>query len=250
MSRVISCPQCQRKLSVRSEFQGRRLACPKCKAKFEVSEESDSSAADDPTNELALEPEPGEADFFAGLGSASPPAKPAAAKPQAATGKKAAAAKAKAAAARAKAARRTAVAAGRQKWRAVPLTTWYIATGAAAVVVIAVAIALLYEGQTSGRGSIKWGLGERRRCDIYFDAMRAIDTYGMGDTCKKEWRRIAADAGIDMDILGKILDEGFDSKCTWGQPSFANYDAEKKAHRMEWIKARIQTHGEPMLHGH
>ncbi len=255
MSRVISCPQCQRKLSVRSEFQGRRLACPKCKATFEVSEEAESAPADDPTNGLDIEPEGGETDFFADLASASLPARPtaaksAAAKPQAAAGKKAAAAKAKPAAAKAKTVLRTA-AARRQKSKTRSLKGWYIGGGVAGVLLVVVAIALLWtEGGASGHGSIKWGLGEGTRRDIYFDMMRAVDTYGMGDTSKKEWNRIAGDAGIDMDTMAKILDEGFDSKCTWGQPSFANYDATKKANRMEWIKARIQTHSEPMLHGH
>ncbi|MGA2619246.1 MAG: hypothetical protein ABSF26_16685 [Thermoguttaceae bacterium] len=238
VSRVISCPQCQRKLSVRSEFQGRRLACPKCKATFEVPEESGSDPADDPTNELAIEPESGETDFFADLSSASLPVK------------KPAAAKAKTARARAKPAPRTVAAPGRQKSKARSLKAWYIGGGVAAMLLVALAIVLLYEGETSGGGSVKWGLGEGTRCRIYHEMIRAIDAYGMGDTSKKEWKRIAADEGIDMDIMARILDEGFDPKCKWLLPEFANYDAEKKAHRMEWIKARIQTHGEPMFHGH
>jgi hypothetical protein len=95
-------------------------------------------------------------------------------------------------------------------------------------------------------GVDRWGLKEPVRQDVFRKAVEAVDKFGMGDRCKKEWKRIEADAGIDDDVLKKILDEGFAAK-DWELPSFTNFDATKKGHRMDWIKRRNETRREPIL---
>ena len=220
MSRVIACPHCQKKLSIKGDSPGRRLACPQCKGTFETPAAASEESAPAP-----------ETDFFAGLGTDG----------GGSTGAKKTSSAAPTP--------RTPVRPVRPKVKANsinPLLGVYIAGGVATIVIVAVLIGMMSSGGTRKPQNIKWGLKERQRLHIFQEAIEAVDNFGMGDMCKREWKRIESDAGIDDNVLKQILEEGFAAK-NWELPSFANFDATKKSHRMEWIKKRNETHREPIL---
>jgi hypothetical protein len=217
VSRVITCPHCQKKLSVKDDFQGRRLACPQCKGTFDAPSDGSAGAAAGP-----------EADFFAGLGAGD-----------AGGGKKSASGKAAVAA-------RTPAGPSRSKTKAGkpnPLLGVYIAGGVGAVVIIAVLASMMSSGPSPK--PTKWGLTEGQRLHVFQDAIRAVDEFGMGESCKKDWKQLEEKAKITDEALKAILEEGF--KAGWEQPEWGNYDATKKSHRMEWTKRRNELRREPLM---
>jgi phage FluMu protein Com len=226
LSREISCPHCNRKLSVRDELVGKRLACPQCKGKFDIPAEAVESPADDT-----------EGDFFDSLSAATPAqaARPAGRSPATPQKLKKAGAKGGAPAARL---RRLA---GPGGLKGIPPLAWYIAGGAAAAILLIAIVVAATHATPGGRkkaGVVKYGLSEAKRRQIFEELFRSVDQGGEEKATKNDWPKIAAGYKIDAAVLQKILDEGFDAG--WEQPGFNNYTAEMKMNRVEWLKKHNQ----------
>lgn len=128
---------------------------------------------------------------------------------------------------------------------------WIIggAVGGVVLLLLLILIAVVAtSGGSGGRkgGVEKWGLSESTRKQIFYDCIEAVDNYGQGDACKRTWKTIRDRNGISADVLGKILEEGFNPKANWDQPPL-KITAETKAHRVEWIKKRTEMRREPLL---
>ena len=146
----------------------------------------------------------------------------------------------------------------------------YVGGGAAALVLLIILIAVGVSMTSSGKSAssnqpnkvdhksrfnlpaaaphvavAKYGLSEKQRQQMFCDLMEAVDKYGMGERCKKEWLSIGADQKLSPDIVKKILQEGFDDG--WEQPKFSNYTVKSKYNRLEWIKKRNESKTEPMF---
>lgn len=229
---MITCPHCELKLSLKDDFKGQRLACPKCKGKFDMAEAEVVEPALTGAKSSSAESS-SEANFFADL-SAAPKA-----------GKKSAPRSANSPA------QTSARPATATKSKSNPMLGVYIGGGIAGAVLLIVMLAVAMSssgGGSRGSSNVKWGLSEGRRHQIFCDCMKAVDENGAkGDACRKRWQEIASENKIDLDTIGKILDEGFAPNCKWTQPAFSNYDATKKANRVGWIKSRNETGRDPIL---
>jgi hypothetical protein len=101
------------------------------------------------------------------------------------------------------------------------------------------------EQQATGAGqegfpraaNTKYGLSEAKRRLIFQELVKAIDRFGEEAAKTNEWPRIVAEYKIDGDILERILDEGLDNS-GWLLPPTANYTAQTKYNRVEWLRKR------------
>jgi hypothetical protein len=80
---------------------------------------------------------------------------------------------------------------------------------------------------------------------VFLAMIKAVDQYGMGEACERQWGKIAREHHIDGETALRILDEGLDQK-NWRQPATDHYNAEKKFHRVDWIRKRTELKAEPM----
>jgi phage FluMu protein Com len=227
VSRVISCPHCQRKLALKTEFQGRRLACPKCKGTFTMPDEDSAPA------EASSSPSGSGMDFLDSLSSGSSGKKAAANEPMLPSSPS----------------RSTYTkTAGKRKAKGNPLLGVYIGVGVvAAVVVLGAIVALMSGGGPSQReDKIKDGLKLTERKKIFQDLYRAVDQNGPNEVCKQRWKQIAAEHKTNLEVIRRIIEDGMQEG--WEQPGFENYNINAKTHRMDWIRERgLDGRNDPLL---
>ena len=136
----------------------------------------------------------------------------------------------------------------RAKAKGNPQMNLYIGAGVAGAVVLLIVIGLVLTSSSGGKHkavNVKFGLSEGQRKKMFCDLMEAVDTFGEGEACKQEWKKIGAEHKLPNDIVAKVLEEGFQSG--WPQPAFSNYTAKSKANRVGWLKRRNELHAEPMF---
>ena len=234
MSLAISCPYCQRQLSIQNELVGKQLICPQCHGAFavpvEVSEElavSADSSSHEP--DQPLDSGAPSMDFLANLPGAATEKKPASKRPVVA----------------ARAVSRPV----RSKAGGNPQMGLYIGAGIAVAVGLLIIIGVVLTSSSGGKQAkvlnVKYGLSEGQRKKMFCDLMEAVDTFGEGPACKQEWQKIGAEHHLANDVVAKVLEEGFQSG--WPQPAFSNYTAKSKANRVGWLKRRNELHAEPMF---
>jgi hypothetical protein len=220
VSQVIDCPECGRKLSLKADFAGKRLKCPHCQEAFvapaaETADDTYPSQA-----EPAAGPAPAGGDFLADLHSPDPNVPRRSQTPRPSNRPKQAKSQGQIP----------------KEW----IIGGAIGGGLLLVVLIFVVIGMSASGTRTGRssksGSVKWGLAESTRQQIFLNLIQAVDDYGReSDGCERAWKSICAQHKIDASAREGILDEGFENG--WEVPQL-KVTATNKAHRVEWIAKR------------
>ncbi len=246
MAEAISCPHCDRKISLRAELAGQRVVCPHCKAPFVApgfdASEDQAAAASRPAAAAAA----GGGDFFADLSGAAPrtgasrstasPSRPPARPPARATG------------------RPTRRGAARKGPKKAPVE-FYVLGGFAALIalLVVVVVAVKFSGEeakpaANNAEGMKFGLTEPQRRQFFFKLVEAVDDFGTGDKCRAQWSELQKTYGVDDSATAKILDEGFDAgfgASFWPQPD--NTTPAGKVRFKTWNAEKTQTGHYPML---
>jgi hypothetical protein len=260
MGQPVACPNCQRKLSIRPDLEGKRVVCPSCKTAFFPGEANGDGAAD--ADSLATESAvPGMEFLLSG-------AKPGTSEKRA-SGEK-------------QPAKVESGSADRPKGKKKPLEL-YVAGGViGAVLVIAMVCVIIWwpkrekvkEKESEKKGfaiaavekpkavvppPVKeeppvtlYGLEEDKRKRLFYLLIKAVDKHGMSTACKKEWEAIFKEYGVDSETGLKILEEGFTKisrpgKSQWPQPDFDKANRSVQNPRRDWIKKRNEIRAEPIL---
>ena len=237
MAEAISCPHCDRKISLRAELSGRRVVCPHCKAPFVAPalDEAEGGAAAAPAPQAAG-PESAGMDFLADL-SGQKPGTGSPWSPGSTTGT----------------ATRTANRTTTRKKSKKPPVELFILGGLAAAVVVVVAVAVVVlstggdEKRSNGKKAevdTKFGLTEPQRRQLFYDLIGAVNQFGTGDKCRKKWSEIQEVYKVNDSITAKILDEGFDN-IDWRIPEYPTRDS--RMNFKNWNAEKTQTGRYPML---
>lgn len=96
------------------------------------------------------------------------------------------------------------------------------------------------KGGGKSQGTVKWGVGEGQRKEIFMDLVSAIDLNGYDSPARTTaWQATCREHKITMDIAGKIEDEGFAQG--WDLPVPKVNQSTGRSHRMDYIKMRTQA---------
>ena len=257
MATAISCPNCDCKMSVRSELAGQRVTCPHCKSPFLA------PAADGAAGGAAAFPaggsSPAGTDFFSDLSSTT--TRPSASRPN---GKAAGSSRGKAAgSSRGKSAgssRGKTAGGNRAAAKKLPIE-WIIGGGVGAgLLLIILVLVMVMGGPSKGKHNskngkqtvVKFGLSESQRRKLFYDLYEAVDRCGVNDNCRQEWRNLEKRYGVDREAVAKILDEGMGGSggglSDWRLPDFPEGTPAARANRKQWIRERgLDGSTDPLL---
>ena len=254
MATAISCPNCDCKMSVRSELAGQRVTCPHCKSPFLAPAENGAGGRAGAASQSGGSDQGG-MDFLSDL-SSSPP-RPSASRPAGKTvgnsrGKTAGNSWAKTAGS----SRGKPAGGGLDKIKKLPME-WIVAGGVGAALLLIILLVVVFMSGSSHGGkhsNVKYGLSEPQRKKLYYDLLDAVNNYGVSDEGRKAWRSIEKRYGVGRDVVAKVLDEGMSaggpgSLNTWPQPQFpAGNDAGRFAKFKEWVRQRgLNGENDPLL---
>lgn len=236
MGQAIVCPQCQQRLSLKSDLEGKRVVCPLCKTVFDApatnGEQTDAVA--DTDSQATDSSVPG-MEFLSSLPATRTGTKPTSGQTSA---------------------KQATVNTGRPKGKKKIPFELYVAGGAVLVLILIGGIAAMMSVPPSGKKArvdkqekaenIKYGMTELQRRRVFYHLIEFVDKYGMGEPCLKAWRQNVAEYGINNDTIVKILDEGFTNR--WPEPDFPAGNAAARKNRRDWIRTRTEMGGvEPIL---
>jgi hypothetical protein len=233
---VVTCPQCNRQLSLKADFAGKMVLCPSCKSTFLApADEGEGPAADLPAAASASSG----MDFLDDMPRTSSRASTSTASFTGKTAPKGTTfAKTSGLPGRLKA---------KKKKEPIEL---YIAGGVGgAIVLFAIVIYMMVASPSasSAKKNVKYGLSESQRRELFYELIESVDNLGVSDNCRQNWQRIEAKFGVDSATTGKILNEGFIAG-SWREPDFPAGTAAARANRKGWIAARgLDGSGDPLL---